>query len=129
MPIPPPALQLIRTQIGGSGSGGRGAVNNYPWPYGRRADRQWVVWGTGRHDRVLFGAPARLSARRAPPGLLLSVVPRCSSRARRPERVVGVFRELPAWSRLRRMSVRGVRCRVKGQRDIEHYRVGPCDTA
>jgi hypothetical protein len=75
------------------------------------------------------GSPARLSARRAPPGLLLSVVPRCSSRARRPERVVGVFRELPAWSRLRRMSVRGVRCRVKGQRDIEHYRVGPCDTA
>lgn len=85
--------------------------------------------GTGHHDRVLFGVPCQLSARRAPPGLLLSVVPRCSSRARRPARVVGVFRELPAWSRLRRMSLRGVRCRVKGQRDIEHYRVGPCDTA
>jgi hypothetical protein len=76
MPIPPPALQLIRTQIGGSGSGGRGAVNNYPWPYGRRADRQWVVWGTGHHDRVLFGVPcqavrtprtARLIAQRRAP--------------------------------------------------------------
>jgi hypothetical protein len=93
-----------------------------------RADRRWVVWGLATTIAFSSG-PLLVAAGRAAPGLLLSVMPRCSSRARRPGRVVGVFRELPAWSRLRRMSLRGVRCRVKGQRDIEHYRVGPCDTA